>query len=146
MFIHAIIPWTHSVLPRKSSKMAPSLCSLGWKLSAVLLRKPTQTLTRIMSKSVQDHRSIHCTQTCRSETLAMEQPAQSASVDEKGKAINPLVRRPQLSTFTHRVMNHECELLDAPADTLLYERCTSDRKRKIRRLQSVFKTYKKNYT
>lgn len=63
---------------------------------------------------------------CRTETLATEQPAQSASADEKGKAINPLVRRPELSTFTHRVMNHECELSDAPADTLLCERCISD--------------------
>lgn len=57
---------------------------------------------------------------------AMEQPAQSSSVDEKGKAINPLVWKPELSTFTHRVMNHACELLDAPADILLCERCISD--------------------
>lgn len=48
----------------------------------------------------------------------MEKPAQSSSAHEKGKAINPLVWRPELSTFTHRVMNHECELSDAPADTL----------------------------
>lgn len=61
--------------------------------------------------------------------LNMKQPAHSASVDEKGKAINPLVWRPQLSTFTHRVMNHECELLDAPTDTLLCERCISDQKK-----------------
>jgi len=71
---------------------------------------------------------------------------QSASVYGKGKAINPLVQRPEISTFTHRVMNHECELLDALADTLLCEQCTADLKRKIRRLQSVFKTYKKNHT
>lgn len=29
---------------------------------------------------------------------------------QKGKAINPLVQRPQRSTFTHRVMNHELTL------------------------------------
>lgn len=32
MFIHVIIPQTHSVLLGKSRKVIPSLCSLGWKL------------------------------------------------------------------------------------------------------------------
>lgn len=132
----------HTVLIGKSRKAAPSLCSLGQKLSAVLperQHKPSPESQVTMCRTTGAY-------TAHMHTLAMGQPAQSASVDEKGKATNPLVWRPQLSTFTHRVMNHECELSSAPADTLLCEWCISDQKRKIRRLQGVFKTYKKNCT
>lgn len=33
---------------------------------------------------------------------------------QRRPSTNPLVRRPKPSTFTHKVMNHEHELLDAP--------------------------------
>lgn len=49
-----------------------------WVGNSLLFQKATWTPTRIMSKSVQDHRSMHCTQPSRTETLAVEQPAQSA--------------------------------------------------------------------
>lgn len=95
------------------------LQALGWKLSAFLLRKVTQTLTRrVRQERAGPHEpKLHANLQDRNigygaaHTVCISGP--------KSQSINPLVSRPELSAFTHEVMNHEGELSDAPTDTLL---------------------------
>lgn len=101
----------HSVPLGKSRKVAPGLCSLGWKLPAVLLRKATQTLIKIINKNLQEH---ECALQTNLQHWDTGHGAAHTFCKQRRPSTNPLVRRPKPSAFTHKVMNHEHELLDAP--------------------------------